>query len=521
MKNRTFLKGAIILIIFNLIGKAIGAVYRIPLARIIGSVGMGQYQLAFPLYCLILTVSTSGIPVAISKLVAEYNAKEQFKDSKRLLSISIIILFILSLAGSALMFFGAKMFAMFQGNSSAYITYYGIAPAVLFVGLMSALRGYFQGNLMMTPTAVSGLIEQVAKLAIGLFLAIKLIDYGVMYAVFGALLGISISEFLALLFLGICYIVHKFKNRAKTSSQIQTNREITKQLFSLALPITLGGLISPLATMIDSFVAVNVLMSINYTSEVATMMLGLESGVVEPLINLPVVIALSISTVLLPSLSSMNAEKNKQKIKQLIEKAYQITLSLSAVSAVCFVIFGRQIISLLYGGSFSDAEILLAVKLLFISSSNIIFLSLFHLSTSILQALGHAKFAVKTLLIGSLLKVLLNVTLIRIPEVNIMGAVIASVACYALVFALNQRKVKLLTDASAKNTIFYTSIQAGAVCVFAFFSNHFLSVFLSPTISLIVAGIISLIIFFATYYAFFINGKNSKNATELTNNSVE
>ena len=191
------------------------------------------------------------------------------------------------------------------------------------------------------------------------------------------------------------------------------------------------------------------------------------------------------------------------------------------MSAVCFVIFGRQIISLLYGGSFSDAEILLAVKLLFISSSNIIFLSLFHLSTSILQALGHAKFAVKTLLIGSLLKVLLNVTLIRIPEVNIMGAVIASVACYALVFALNQRKVKLLTDASVKNTIFYTSIQAGAVCVFAFFSNHFLSVFLSPTISLIVAGIISLIIFFATYYAFFINGKNSKNATELTNNSVE
>ena len=100
MKNRVFFNGAIILVVFNLVGKIIGSVYRITLATVLGGTGMGQYQLVFPLYCLMLTLSTSGVPVSISKMVAEFNEKAQFKDSKKLLKISILMLSAVSLVSA-------------------------------------------------------------------------------------------------------------------------------------------------------------------------------------------------------------------------------------------------------------------------------------------------------------------------------------------------------------------------------------------------------------------------------------
>ena len=521
MKNRTFLKGALILIIFNLIGKVIGAVYRIPLARIIGSVGMGEYQLVFPLYSLFLTISTSGIPVAISKLVAEYSSQNRFKEIKKLLKISFIVLFIITFLGASILVLGARFFAKLHGNELTYITYYAIAPAVIFVGMLSAFRGYFQGKLKMVPTAVSGLIEQVLKLVIGLFLAIKLSNFGVIYSVFGALLGISISEFFALLFLIICYIFDRLKSKKvivyRDYESLSTTK-VAKQFLQLVVPITPGGLIVPITTMVNSFITISSLMSVGYTNEISAMMLGLESGVVEPLIHMPVVIAISLSTVLLPSLSGLQANGNTEKVKQLICKTYQITLSLAVAAAVCYVIFGEQIISLLYGSSFTDAEVYLSVKILFLSSANIIFLSLVQITTSVLQGLGHTKYPVVVLIVASILKVALNAMLIRMPELNIMGTVIASVLCQLFIVLLNQHKVKKITGASPKNAIFYISIQAVMVCLFAFFSNRFLKIILNSSLSLVVAGTISLLIFCVSYYMFFIY---KKKVTILSNNSVE
>ena len=155
MKTNNFLRGTLVLIICNLIGKVIGAVYRIPLTNIIGGEGMGQYQLTFPLYCLILTIATSGIPVAISKMVAEFNSKDNFLNSKKLLKISLIFLTLISALSAIFVVFFAKTISIWQGNPDIYICYYAITPAILFVGILSAFRGFFQGNLMMYPTAFS------------------------------------------------------------------------------------------------------------------------------------------------------------------------------------------------------------------------------------------------------------------------------------------------------------------------------------------------------------------------------
>ena len=408
MKDNKFLKGTIILIVFNLIGKVLGVVYRIPLASIVGSEGLGKYQLTFPIYCLILTIATSGIPVAISKMVAEFNENNNYQNSKKLLRVSVFVLSLISASMAIIVIMLAKRISAWQGNSDIYICYYAIAPAILFVGVLSAFRGYFQGNLIMFPTAFSGFIEQIIKIVIGLFLAKKFLIFGIEYAVFGAILGISISEFCACVFLFISYLVYskrlkKHINQKKISSKI-----LSKQLLKIAIPITFSGLIGPFTAMIDSFLVINLLMISGFSSDSSTMMLGLQSGVVEPLVNIPVIIAVSISTVLLPSISKLVAKNNKEEIKNLIFKSFEMSFSIAATCFVCFVIFGNQILTFLYGHNFTGYELSIALKLLFLGGVNIIFLSFVQVSSGVLHGLGFQKYPLVSLAIGCFIKIILE-----------------------------------------------------------------------------------------------------------------
>lgn len=507
MNNNRFFKGAVILVVCNLIGKVLGAVYRIPLAKIVGAVGMGQYQLVFPLYTLILTVSTSGIPTSISKLVAEFNSKGRQKDTRRLLFISILILTFISIVGFVVIVLGAKSVSALQGNSGAYICYYGIAPAVLFVGVLSAFRGYFQGNLLMFPTAISGLIEQVFKIVAGLSLALEFSKLGVEYGVFGALLGVSVSEFISFVFLFVCYLIYSKKHKITEFNEIYSYRILAKNLLVSAVPITLGGLISPITSLIDSLLIVNVLMFAGFSSENATVMLGVQSGVVEPLVNIPVILAVSISTVILPNISYLRQKGSKEEVKNLIEKGYQTTLSIALACAVCFVVFGEQIITFLYGSNFDFDELLMAVKLLMLGSLNVVALSLVQVSASVLQGLDESNYSVKMLVIGCILKIVLDVLLVRNPSVNIFGATLSGVISYFLVFMFNYFKIKKLTEASVLKPYFYVSIQTCFVCLFAFSSNTLFKMIFSSSVSMFASGLIVVMVFLATYYVFFMQEK--------------
>ncbi len=511
MKASKFLKGTLVLIIFNLIGKVLGAVYRIPLAGFLGGEGMGQYQLTFPLYCLILTIATSGIPVAISKMVAEFRTKNEFSNSKKLLKVSLLILSLLSAILAAGIVLLAKLVSKWQGNPEIYICYYAIAPAILFVGVLSAFRGYFQGNLMMYPTAISGFIEQVVKIVIGLFLARKFMVYGTEFGVFGAILGVSISEFFACLFLVCCFVAYskKLGGEGKNQGVVLASRQISRQLLSVSLPITFGGLIAPLTAMIDSLLVVNLLMFDGFSSAASTMMLGLQSGVVEPLVNIPVIIAVSISTALLPSISELAAKKRTDEINSLIKKSFEISLSIAATCFVCFIIFGKQMLTFLYGRSFGGYELSIATKLLFLGGINIIFLSLVQVSSGILQGLSHQKYPVISLLFGCMVKVALDVALILIPSINIFGAAIAAGGCYLMVFMLNLRKIIKVTGVKLKGVYGHIAVQQSCICLFAYFLNKvFLP--LGQSLALFAAGAVTGLIFLVTFYLMFFQERNLK-----------
>jgi len=207
MSKKSFVKGAGILAVSGLIVKFIGAVFRIPLTNIIGTEGIGLYQLAYPIYAFLLVASTSGLPVAISKMVSEEIALGNHYGAYRIFRISLRLLTLLGIVTSIILLAGSGLISKLQGNPKSIYGLMAISPALFFVSVMSAYRGYFQGMHMMTPTALSQIIEQLGKLIIGLTLAALWIPKGPEYAAAGAILGVTLSEVAALTFmLGVYHI---------------------------------------------------------------------------------------------------------------------------------------------------------------------------------------------------------------------------------------------------------------------------------------------------------------------------
>lgn len=493
--SKGFVKGAVILTVCGLIGKVIGAFYRIPFSYIVGAEGLGLYQLVYPLFTLMLTISTSGLPRGISKLLSEQWASGRYELARKTFKFSMIFLVVFSLMGSVAIALLAWPISSLQGNTNAFGCYLAIAPAVLFVGIISGIRGYFQAKENMVPTAVSGLIEQVAKLGFGLGLAYLLRD-NVVNATVGALLGVTISEILASIYLMVRYWV---SNRSMPvlitkEAQVPSNKQIIKQIILISLPIALGGLIMPITMLIDSGLIVKILCK-TFSPEVATNLYGLQSGVVGSISNLPVVASVAVATAVLPNISKENTFKSEGLV-QSVKSALHFVLLVSLPIAICCYIFSEQIIAFLYSKTFSQAEIDVCVRLLKISSINIVFLSVAQVSASILQGIGKVKMPLYTTLIGAVIKVIMLIILVNAPSINIYGAEISDAICYGIIMLINlmtvHKNIKY-NNLSSLAKVTFISVVVGAI---AYLGNYLTYSRFTTTLSLFMAGGFTAIIYF-------------------------
>ncbi len=201
------LSGAAVLAIGSVLAKVLGALYRVPLTNILGAEGMGMYQLVFPVFALFMVLSTAGIPTALSRMVAEKRAEGA--PTKKYLVSAIIVLATLGTLLAILTFALSGQLARWQGNAETRTGFMIVAPTLILVSLIAGFRGWFQGEMYMLPTAVSNIIEQVVKLAVGIGLSVALLPRGVTAAVNGALLGIALSEACALAYLIITFLVRE------------------------------------------------------------------------------------------------------------------------------------------------------------------------------------------------------------------------------------------------------------------------------------------------------------------------
>ena len=247
-KKGSFLKGAAIIAAGGFIAKAIGALYRIPLIDLIGGHGVGLYQLVYPVYCILLTVSATGIPSSIAKLTAE--RAERGESTAPLIRTAMKLILCIGGAGSLLMIAFAPLLARLQGAREVTAGYCTLAPAVFLVSAISVYRGWFQGKNQMLPTALSEILEQLVKVGFGLLFA-YLFRADIAKAVVFLLLAVSISELFALALMAGLY-----RREKRTDTGKDGDRVAVKTILRMSVPVTFSSMLIPLSGFLDSVLAV-------------------------------------------------------------------------------------------------------------------------------------------------------------------------------------------------------------------------------------------------------------------------
>ena len=441
MSNNTsresFLKGALILSLAGVIVKIMGAFFRIPLSNLIGSIGMGYYQVVYPIYTLFLTLAVAGFPTALAKLVSEQRAVGDFKGANKTFRISYTVLFITGLISFSIFFFGAEFIStVILKNSGAYAAMVAISPALLFVPLMSSYRGYFQGRRDMTKIAVSQVIEQFFRVSLGLFLGYMLMkSYGSEMGAAGGVLGAAIGGFASAAFLIYIYLRNTKERKAEIahSSHIKTESTgtILKKLLYVAIPITIGACVMPLVNMVDSVIVVRRLQVAGFDIDMANSLLGQLSGMAIPIVNLPVVIDQAIGMSLVPSISEAYALNQINRARKEAKTGLKTILLVVLPCTFGLAALATPIMSLLFPSIEATGPASLGT-LLFVVAPSAIFLGLVYAQNGILQGMGKPMVRVMALLVGMLFKVVISYTLTGIASVNIIGSGIGTVSAYAV-----------------------------------------------------------------------------------------
>lgn len=507
--EKSFLNGALILSVASILIKVIGAIYRIPLVRLIGGDGMGYYNDAYQIYSLLFVISTAGIPVAIAKLVSESNAIGRINEPKKILRLAIITFSIIGFIGMCVMYFGVDMFISLTKTPQSRLSIMAIAPAVFFVSLTSSFKGFFQGYKNMVPTAIYQIIEASAKL-LGLVIVVILIHNGYKdnYAVLasGAVLGVTFGAFCSMLFMLFRFIFGKKEKIVIPQSRIQPNRKtstIFKSMLAISIPVTFSSAVMSLTSFIDMVLVKNSLIAAGYTADTANFMYGSYTGCTSSLFNLPPTITLTVGVSILPFLSSYFSVNDKKSAFKNMHSSMKVVSLIAMPCTIGMSVMARPILTLLF--SSKPEEVNIAAPTLRILALAIVFVSFVSLTNVFLQSAGKAYIPIITMIIGAVIKIIVNYNLVRIPAININGAPIGSLLCYSSIVIINIIFIYKITKFKMPIiSVFIKPLICSIVCsagAYLVYSLLFSQLKISNTISTLCGLFIAVIIYFITIFA--------------------
>ena len=466
MNAQSFLAGTMILAISNLLVKILGSVFRIPLGNLIGSDGLGYYQTAYPLFVFVLAISTSGMPTAISKMVAERTKLGKHKTAHKIFKLSLTMLSIMGVISFCLFFFGANILSNLLKDKNAYYSIRALSLALLIVPSVNAFKGYFQGRSNMLPTSLSQISEQFVRVFSGLFLAYILRPKGKPMSAAGAAFGASLGGVIAFLVIVLIYFRNKkqIKKEIKNCDEVHEEHSIDliKEMLSIAIPIIIGSLVIPFMNTIDSAMVKERLMSGGFSYSDANSLFGQYSGMAATIINLPQAITVSIAMSIVPAVSESFVVKDMKKLRHNIVLGTRLS---NLIAMPCFagvMILSTPIMKLLYPNEPESAG-----AILFTMSFTIVLIALLQTFTAILQAIGKPMIPVINLMIASIFKLLLTYLLTSMPSINVKGAAIGTAVAYIIAMILDYLWIKKLlkVNFNLKNTFlkpFIISVVMGA-----------------------------------------------------------
>lgn len=440
MKKQTFLEGALILALGSLTSRVLGAVYRFILPWIMGggeagAEGMGLFQMAYPIYQIALALSSVGVPLAVSKLISEKVALGDGRGALKVFRTAFIFLGAIGFFLSVVMFWGAGFYAerVIQVPQAA-LTIAAMAPAVFFVSIMSAYRGFFQGLQNMTPHAVSQVVEQVIRIATMFILAAFLLGRGLEFAAAGANFGAVTGAVAGLLYLGWTFfrrrkVLHELE-ATRGPSRYESSSRVIGRIVELAVPISLAAIVMPLMNQVDAALVPIRLQAAGYSVQEATVLYGDLSAYAGVFINLPAVLTGALAVSLVPSVSEALALRDRASIVFRSRAALRLTFIIALPAMVGLYLLARQLPDMFWGRPQAGGP------LAFLSAVALFF-PVQQVSSGVLQGLGLPAIPMRNLFVGAALKLGVTWYLTALPLWGAKGAALGTVVGFLVASSLN------------------------------------------------------------------------------------
>lgn len=545
-KKQNFLHGALILSMAAIIVKIIGAVYKIPLMNIIGGEGFGYYNTAYTIFTPLYTIATAGIPVAVARMVSECMTLGRYRDVRRIFQISMTCFLVTGTAGSLIMLFGSKFLAgTVCGNPGAFLPVIVLSPAVFFLCMTSAYRGYYQGLRNMYPTAISQVVEAVVKVVIGLALTLLVTSWGLSevarsgkflgidlglsaeglseasaiapIAAAAAIAGVMISTMVGMIYMMLHY---HLKGDGITQPELydapeaQPKKKILKTLITIAIPVCLATLSTNITNLIDLVSLMNRMEYAIRLDHIAVLemyeglfpeslelegvpnfLYGVYSGMPVTLFNLVPAIAMTFGTAALPNVASAWTSHNRHRIKKSIDTVLRLTTLLAIPAGIGLSVMAHEVLSLLYPMRMNEVEI--ASPLLQVMGITVIFVCTCASCHSILQGIGKERLPLIFMLIGAAVKLIFNYIFVAVPSINIQAAPYGSLLCYITIMVIDIISINKYAQIKINlYSTFILPIFCGVLCGIGAKGSYYLfDILLSERLSTVCAIGVAVIIY--------------------------
>lgn len=515
-KDNRFIKGAAVLAGAGLMIKILGALFRIPLNNWLGAGGMSYYTVAYAIYGALLVLATAGIPIAISRMVSERIAVNEYRNANQVFRVALVIMFCIGFVSFSICFFGGDWLAVhYSHNPGAGPALKAISPALLIVPIFSAFRGFFNGQQNMVPTAVSEISEQLTRVVVGLTLAavlLRVMHKGTVIAAAGASFGASAGSIVGLLVIFLIFLSKRKafgENILRGDQTVERSGDLARQIIVIAVPIIIGTEMFPLMNLIDTGLIMRVLENTGWDHGTAKYLYGLLGSFCSPLIAFPQIMTQGVSVSLVPAISSRFKRNEMESLRDTVNTGYRTTMIVAFPCTVGLIVLAEPVLKLLY---FTRPESCAdAAPLLVIMAVGIVFLSIMQTSTSVLQAVGKQMLPVRNLAFGCVGKVIITYALVSVHSINVKGAAIGTLSAYIIAMILNAHDVRKYTGTKFNYNLTYirpclASVVMGA---FAYIVYHLVdrlcaghSPVLSNALACFVAIVIAVIIYAIMIFLF-------------------
>jgi stage V sporulation protein B len=428
MSKQSLLYGAIILLISNSLIKCLGFSYRVFLVRVLGTEGIGLVEMVFPFYTFIIVITTWGIPLAMSKILAEETARGNWGNVQRIFRLTLFLLTASGLITTTLViYFAPWIMAHFAADQRIYFCFVAMIPAVFIISVCSVFRAYFQGTKEVSAIGYGQAIEQILRVVVGITLALHLRKYGLEIAVVGVSLGSVVGELS-----GMVYLMARYRRqkRIATLSPTLPRYQIIKGLFTFGTPVTMTRLLASFLMTLQASLIPRGLMMAGNDLRTATEIYGRFSGVALSLLHLPGIVTMSMAVSIIPAVAELSGRGNRELLKHRVSESLWITSVFCVPSMVVLYYYAGELCSLIFHAPPAGEPL----RILALGG---IFCYLQQTLTSILQGLGKVKMLLVNNIFSGFCLIGGILLLTPIPGLEIKGAAIALALSYFTGCSLN------------------------------------------------------------------------------------